>query len=97
VQGNPPEKVDWQHIWWTVRDVTPEEWEASKNRLRESYQRMVALAHSMETWQGGMNEIGGALATRAHTAYHLGEIRQALCTTKGDSRETHYSANVQRK
>jgi adenylosuccinate lyase len=26
--------------------------------------------------------IGGAFGTIAHTAYHLGEIRQALCTLK---------------
>jgi hypothetical protein len=28
------------------------------------------------------NAIGGALAIVVHTAYHLGEIRQALCTLK---------------
>ena len=26
--------------------------------------------------------IGGALSLVVHTAYHLGEIRQALCTLK---------------
>ena len=26
--------------------------------------------------------IGGALSIMVHTAYHLGEIRQALCTLK---------------
>ena len=26
--------------------------------------------------------IGGALSIVVHTAYHLGEIRQALCTLK---------------
>jgi hypothetical protein len=27
-------------------------------------------------------EIGGAIAIIAHSAYHLGEIRQALCTLR---------------
>jgi hypothetical protein len=26
------------------------------------------------------NDLGGALAILVHTVYHLGEIRQALCT-----------------
>lgn len=81
VQGRRPEKVDWGEIWRTVRAVTPEEWEASKNRLHDSYQKIIELAKSMETWEGE-GEIGGALAVLAHTAYHLGEIRQALCTIK---------------
>ena len=31
---------------------------------------------------GATGGIGGAIATVVHTAYHLGEIRQALCTLK---------------
>ncbi len=31
---------------------------------------------------GGETAIGGALAIVVHTAYHLGEIRQALCIVK---------------
>ena len=74
-------KVDWQEIWRTVQGVTPEEWEASKNRLKESYHRVMPLLKSFETWDGE-NEIGGALAILVHTAYHLGEIRQAMCVVK---------------
>ena len=74
-------KVDWQEIWRTVQGVTPEEWEASKNRLKDSYQRVMARLKSFETWDGE-NEIGGALAILVHTAYHLGEIRQAMCVVK---------------
>ena len=61
--------------------VTPAEWEALKQQLRETYQGVVALARSIETWEGE-NEIGGALAIVAHTAYDLGEIRQVLCVIK---------------
>ena len=34
------------------------------------------------TTRDGEDEIGGAMAILGHTAYHLGEIRQALCTIK---------------
>ena len=73
-------KIDWQASWH-VTAVTSDEWEALKQRLRTTYQGVVALIKSLETWEGE-NEIGGALAIVVHTAYHLGEIRQALCTIK---------------
>ena len=73
-------KVDWAASWY-LETVTPEEWEALKQRLKLTYQDLTALVKSFETWQGE-NELGGALAIVVHTAYHLGEIRQALCTIK---------------
>jgi hypothetical protein len=59
--------------------VTPEEWEVSKARLRASYQQLRALTESFDGWDGE-HQIGGAMAILMHTAYHLGEIRQATCT-----------------
>jgi hypothetical protein len=73
-------QIDWQASWH-MKTVTPAEWQALKQRLRETYQAVVALAKSFETWEGE-DEIGGALAIVVHTAYHLGEIRQALCTIR---------------
>lgn len=74
-------KVDWREIWERVREVTPEEWEEQKRRLRESYQRVLATMKSLESWEGEYG-ISGALAVLTHTAYHLGGIRQALCAIK---------------
>ena len=71
---------DWGYIWRTVEKVTPEEWEAYKGKLREAYQRMDKLFHENKLWNE--DTIGGALSIIVHTAYHLGEIRQALCTLK---------------
>ncbi|MBI5960585.1 MAG: DinB family protein [Chloroflexi bacterium] len=82
VRGERP-RVDWTEIWRTVRAVTPEEWAASQQRLRETYGQIRALVTSMDTWEGE-GEVGGALALLMHNAYHLGEIRQALCTIKPD-------------
>lgn len=73
------EPQDWDKIWRETREVSPAEWEAIQFSLRESYDRIKALIHDTQEWPGP-HEIGGAIAMIAHTAYHLGEIRQALCT-----------------
>lgn len=71
---------DWGYIWRTVEKVTPEEWESYKEKLREAYGRMMKLFSENPVWNE--DTIGGALSIVVHTAYHLGEIRQALCTLK---------------
>ena len=71
---------DWSYIWRTVEKVTPEEWEDYKRKLMDAYQRMDKLFHENEMWN--QDTMGGALSIVVHTAYHLGEIRQALCTLK---------------
>ena len=73
-------KVDWREIWRTTQTVTPHEWEAIKQELKESYHRVLDSLEEMETW--GENGIAGSLAILAHTAYHLGGIRQALSVIK---------------
>lgn len=78
-----PVKVDWGEIWRTVREVSPEEWDASKARLKASYDRIMALLREMQDWDGE-NAVGAPLAMLVHTAYHLGEIRQATCTLKNE-------------
>lgn len=75
------ERVDWSEIWRTVEAVTAEEWEASKNRLRDSYQSLRAYLQSLDSWDSD-ESMSGAMGILVHTAYHLGEIRQALCVIK---------------
>jgi hypothetical protein len=74
-------RVDWGEIWRTVSSVTPDEWEGIKAELRSSYRRILDLIRDAPAWTGEA-QVGGAIAVVAHTAYHLGEIRQALCTLK---------------
>ncbi|HLE30327.1 MAG TPA: hypothetical protein VI793_19545 [Anaerolineales bacterium] len=81
VRSGTYERVDWGEIWRTTKEVTPSEWEALKIGLRESYDRIKALIRDSQEWPDE-SQIGGAIATVVHTAYHLGEIRQALCTIK---------------
>ena len=73
--------VDWGAIWRTVEAVTPDEWMALNDQLKATYQRVLALLRGFESW-AEEGRIGGALAIVVHTAYHLGEIRQALCVIK---------------
>jgi hypothetical protein len=68
---------DWQQIWKTVEKVTPDDWELLKNKLKEAYLRLDKLFQENPVWNG--DRMGGALSTIVHSAFHLGQIRQALC------------------
>jgi hypothetical protein len=74
-------KVDWGDIWRRVSKVSPEEWMAYKAQLKETYQRILSILKNLEDWDDEKS-FGGAMAIAVHTAYHLGEIRQAMCTVK---------------
>ncbi|MCA9907638.1 MAG: hypothetical protein KC519_03245 [Anaerolineae bacterium] len=80
MEGIDAGKVDWGEIWRTVSAVTPDEWAASKTRLDASYRRVVSIIKT-RTWEHE-DALFDAFGILAHTAYHLGEIRQALCTIK---------------
>lgn len=71
---------DWDLIWRTVEKVTPQEWEEYRSKLRGAYERMMKLFSENPAWSE--DSIGGALSIVVHSAYHLGEIRQALCILK---------------
>ena len=71
-------KVDWTEIWSEVTVVSDDEWQAIQVELRGNYNRIQNLIKSVSHWPSEA-EIGGAIAVVVHTAYHLGEIRQALC------------------
>jgi hypothetical protein len=76
-------RVDWRNIWQTVGEVTPDEWEAQKQRLRESYKRVLDTIRNYDRWQNDYG-IAGSLSVVAHTAYHLGAIRQAWCAIRSN-------------
>ena len=79
--GQPPQNVDWGEIWRTVEKISPDEWNALREKLTTTYQRVNALMRAQTNWDNA-DFLGGALAIVVHTAYHLGEIRQALCTLR---------------
>ena len=77
------DNVDWGEIWRRVNKVSTEEWTAYQDQLKETYQRVISMLKNLEDWNDD-RPIGGALAIAIHTAYHLGEIRQAMCIVKQD-------------
>lgn len=77
------DNVDWDEIWRRVNKVSTEEWTAYQDQLKETYQRVISMLKNLEDWNDD-RPIGGALAIAIHTAYHLGEIRQAMCVVKQD-------------
>lgn len=80
VVNNDPTPADWGEIWRTVEKVIPEEWDALKSNLNDAYNRISKIFQDNEVWN--QDSMGGSLAIVVHTAYHLGEIRQALCVLK---------------
>ena len=73
VQGS-----DWAHIWNTVSTVDALQWQAIVNNLRASYDQVVADLNTHASWTDAL-ELSCMLGMIVHSAYHLGEIRQALC------------------
>ena len=77
---NDSTPADWGEIWRTVEKVTPAVWNELKAKLNNAYCRIEKMFHENRVWNE--DSIGGSMAIVVHTAYHLGEIRQALCTLK---------------
>jgi len=71
-------QVDWGEIWRTTREVSAAEWQAYQDSLRQSYQQVLDTLGALDSWDDE-DSLSGALAIVVHSAYHLGEIRQALC------------------
>ena len=74
--GKEVDPIDWEQSW-LVKEVTPDEWEALKSRLRETYLTVRRLIETNPDWEGE-GRVGSAIAVVVHTAYHLGAIRLAL-------------------
>lgn len=74
--NSPP--ADWGEIWRTVGSVTQDEWDAIQTELRASYDRILDQIRQTTEWPDA-RALGDPIGVIAHTAYHLGEIRQALC------------------
>jgi hypothetical protein len=79
ISGEDVGPQDWDEIWNRVSGVTPAEWDELRGRLKTTYDRLREMLPGIENWEQD-DAIGGSMAIVVHTAYHLGEIRQALCT-----------------
>lgn len=69
------EAVKWEQSW-LIETVDDEEWAALRESVRRSYEETLKLIAEHDDWNE--RNAGMAVAMLAHTAYHLGAIRQIL-------------------
>ena len=67
------EKVNWEQSW-LIETVNETEWNALRDSVKKSYENVLRTFAEIETWN--QDNIGHAVSIIAHTAYHLGAIRQ---------------------
>ena len=68
-------RIDWSESWRIQRLNAPE-WDQLLLGLRQIYSTVTEYLRASENWSE--DEIGLAMSIVAHTAYHLGAIRQIL-------------------
>lgn len=67
------EAVNWEDSW-LIETVTDKEWDALRSSVRTAYEAALRCLAESRPWNG--MQIGMAMGMIAHTAYHLGAIRQ---------------------
>ena len=67
------ETVNWDASW-LIDEVNDAEWEALRQSVRRSYENTLVCLAAVPDWSG--ERVGMAIGMVAHTAYHLGAIRQ---------------------
>jgi hypothetical protein len=70
---------------WTVTTVNETEWAALRARVRDEYEKLLATVKAQALWDE--ETLGLAMGAVAHTAYHLGAIRQRVRTHQHASHE----------
>src|SRR5205807_9313914 len=76
---------------WTVSVVDDAAWAALRARLRDEYERLLVAVETHARWDE--DALGVAIGALAHTAYHLGAMRQrvapasARSASRSDGRE----------
>jgi hypothetical protein len=83
ITGEEGLQVDWNEIWNAVSTVSSPAWENLKMKLKTSYFHLRTVLSGIDDWDHAEVR-SSSMAIVVHTAYHLGEIRQALCTLKQD-------------
>ena len=69
------EKVHWEQSW-LIETVSTEEWDILRAGMKKSYDNVLRCFSEITDWNE--ETLGGAIAIIAHTAYHLGAIRQIM-------------------
>ncbi len=69
------EDVKWEQSW-LIETVNETEWNHLREGMRKSYENVLHCFAGIEIWN--QDNIGEAVAIIAHTAYHLGAMRQIM-------------------
>src|SRR5687768_7343854 len=67
------ERVNWEDSW-LIETVNDAEWDALRQTVRKSYENVLRCLAAVDDWTE--DRTGMAIGMVAHTAYHLGAIRQ---------------------
>lgn len=78
-EENPWASADWNASWQRTT-VTDEQWRTLRDNLRREAQQWQKHAAARTDWDD--ISAAGALSSAAHTAYHLGAIRQIVAAAK---------------
>ncbi len=73
-RGEAP-RVDWSESW-RVSSVTPEAWDELRSDFRDACMKLEGFVREARTF--APDDLGGMIAAIAHSAYHLGAVRQML-------------------
>jgi hypothetical protein len=74
-EKNPFAQADWNASWRRAT-VTSEQWRTLRDNLQREAEKWRAFVAARADWED--ITAAGALSSAAHTAYHLGAIRQIL-------------------
>lgn len=69
------EKVNWEQSW-LIETVNEAEWNALREGVKKSYENLLRCLADVSDWNE--ERVGIAMGILAHTAYHLGAMRQIL-------------------
>ncbi|MEP7075777.1 MAG: DinB family protein [Acidobacteriota bacterium] len=69
------ERVNWEDSW-LIETVDTGEWDALRSSVRDTYESTLKCLAGVAGWTS--LQMGMAIGLVAHTAYHLGAIRQII-------------------
>ena len=82
-EENPFAGADW-NASWKRGAVNEQQWRALRDKLREQAFKWSRAVSARTDWED--IAAAGAISSVAHTAYHVGAIRQILAATGGKDR-----------
>jgi hypothetical protein len=77
--GGRTERVNWEDSW-LIETVTDDEWTALRSSVKKAYESALKCLASVDSWDA--TKAGMAIGLVAHTAYHLGAVRQIAKSVK---------------